>query len=302
MSSGSARTTGPGRPDIATRYACATYSGIRSARSICAAHLATLAEHPPVVDFLERLAVGEIAADLADEDDHRRRILRRRVDADGSIRCARPPRDEGDARAPGQLAVRLRHVGGAAFLPADEQVAGGRGRRTTRPAPAGSSRRGRRTHASRPAREGLRQGSRRRCAGGSRLAPRRRRRNGRPAGQAPFYRPLAPAAPFCRRLRGVDELFALEQEDAVRGRRRFEPHERQHAGTRPPSRNDCARPRPRACRRDSETAALRPGSCAPRRGRLRRRRAPASARAGTPAGSSAIAVAVTYGGLLMMRS
>ena len=41
MSSGNASTTGPGRPDMAVRYACATYSGMRSARSICAAHFAT---------------------------------------------------------------------------------------------------------------------------------------------------------------------------------------------------------------------------------------------------------------------
>ena len=40
MSSGSASTTGPGRPAIAVWKAWLTYSGMRSTRSICATHLA----------------------------------------------------------------------------------------------------------------------------------------------------------------------------------------------------------------------------------------------------------------------
>ena len=40
MSSGSASTTGPGRPAHAVVNARATYSGIRSARSIWATHFA----------------------------------------------------------------------------------------------------------------------------------------------------------------------------------------------------------------------------------------------------------------------
>ena len=40
MSSGSARTTGPGRPDVATAKARATSSGTRAASSICATHFA----------------------------------------------------------------------------------------------------------------------------------------------------------------------------------------------------------------------------------------------------------------------
>src|SRR4030095_2323985 len=45
-------------------------------------------EHLPVVDFLERLAVALAARDLADEQDHRRRVLERGVHADR--RVARP--------------------------------------------------------------------------------------------------------------------------------------------------------------------------------------------------------------------
>ena len=42
MSSGSASTTGPGRPEVATWKARPSSSGMRAASSICAAHLATL--------------------------------------------------------------------------------------------------------------------------------------------------------------------------------------------------------------------------------------------------------------------
>ncbi len=79
------------------------------------------AEHAPVIDLLERLAVDEIAADLSDEQDHRRRILRRGVDADAGVRGAGTARDERDAGPAGELAVRLRHVGRAAFLPAHDE-------------------------------------------------------------------------------------------------------------------------------------------------------------------------------------
>ena len=41
ISSGSAKTTGPGRPEHATLKALAIYSGIRSARSISATHFAS---------------------------------------------------------------------------------------------------------------------------------------------------------------------------------------------------------------------------------------------------------------------
>jgi hypothetical protein len=47
------------------------------------------AEHLPVVDLLERLAVALLARDLADEDDQRRRVLERGVDADRRVARAR---------------------------------------------------------------------------------------------------------------------------------------------------------------------------------------------------------------------
>ena len=61
MSSGSASTTGPGRPAVATRNARETSSGMRSALSICATHLAIGAEHAAVVDLLEGLALDHLA-------------------------------------------------------------------------------------------------------------------------------------------------------------------------------------------------------------------------------------------------
>jgi hypothetical protein len=63
------------------------------------------AEHLPVVDLLERLAVALLARHLADEDDQRRRVLERGVDADRRVARARSAGDEADPRAAAQLAL-----------------------------------------------------------------------------------------------------------------------------------------------------------------------------------------------------
>lgn len=78
--------------------------------------------HAAVVDFLERLAFDEIVADLSDEENERCRVLLRGMDADGCVRCAGPACHETDAGPPGELAVGLRHVRGAPFLPADDEA------------------------------------------------------------------------------------------------------------------------------------------------------------------------------------
>ncbi len=44
------------------------------------------------------------------------------MDADGGVRSAGPARDEHHARPAGQLAERVGHVGGAAFLPAHDEL------------------------------------------------------------------------------------------------------------------------------------------------------------------------------------
>ena len=80
------------------------------------------AEEGREVDFLEAFAVAVAARDVADEQDHRGRILEGDVDACGRVGRAGAAGDEGDARPSGHLPVRVRHVGDAAFLAADDRV------------------------------------------------------------------------------------------------------------------------------------------------------------------------------------
>ncbi|MGC0388810.1 hypothetical protein ACVIU7_003897 [Bradyrhizobium liaoningense] len=80
------------------------------------------AEHRLVVELLERLALAHAGVDLADEQDHRRRILHRDVDAVAGIGRAGAAGDEADAGAAGQLAIGFRHHRSAAFGPAYHDV------------------------------------------------------------------------------------------------------------------------------------------------------------------------------------
>ena len=79
------------------------------------------AEEGGKVDLLEALAVAVAARDVADEQDHRGRILEGDMDAAAGVGRAGAAGDEGDARAAGHLAVGVGHVGDAAFLPADDR-------------------------------------------------------------------------------------------------------------------------------------------------------------------------------------
>ena len=120
MSSGSASTTGPGRPEVAVWKARATSSG-QARRVVDLGHpLGDVAEHLAVVDLLERLAAAHRARDLADQQDHRRRVLARDVDAVAGVGGAGAARHHRDAGAPGELAVGLGHHRGAAFLAAGD--------------------------------------------------------------------------------------------------------------------------------------------------------------------------------------
>ena len=83
-----------------------------------------LPEHAAIVDFLEGFALDHIAADLADEQNHRRRILKGGVHADRRIAGPRPAGDKADARLAGHLAVRVCHVGGTAFVTTHNQLHG----------------------------------------------------------------------------------------------------------------------------------------------------------------------------------
>ena len=99
-------------------------SGMRRASSIWVDPLGHLAVHAAVVDLLERLAVRRLARHLADQQDHRRRILEAGMHSDAGIGGAGTARHEADAGLAGQLAVGLGHVGRAAFLAADDVADG----------------------------------------------------------------------------------------------------------------------------------------------------------------------------------
>ena len=84
--------------------------------------LADLRQEAAVVDLLERLAVDHLAADLADQHHHRRRVLERDVQPRRPVRRAGRARDEADAGAARELAVGLRHHRGSALLPRRDEA------------------------------------------------------------------------------------------------------------------------------------------------------------------------------------
>ena len=78
-------------------------------------------EHRPEIDFLEGLAVQHGLIGLADEEDHRRGILKGRVHADGGVGGAGPAGDEADAGLARELAKGFGHIGRAALLTAGDE-------------------------------------------------------------------------------------------------------------------------------------------------------------------------------------
>ena len=84
--------------------------------------LAHLAEHAAIVDLLEGLALDHVGADLADEQDDRRRVLVRRVHADRGVGRAGAARHERHARLAGELGVGVGHEGRAGFVAIDDQA------------------------------------------------------------------------------------------------------------------------------------------------------------------------------------
>ena len=84
------------------------------------------ADRADEVDLLERLAAREPAVDVADDDEHRRRVGGGGVDADGEVRGADGARAEAQRGAAGQLAVGLGGEGGGALVAGgDDPDAGG---------------------------------------------------------------------------------------------------------------------------------------------------------------------------------
>ena len=88
-SSGSATTTGPGRPEVAVWNARADELGDPGGVVHRRHPLRHLAEHARVVELLERLAAEVAPRHLADEQDQRRRVLVRGVHADRGVGRAR---------------------------------------------------------------------------------------------------------------------------------------------------------------------------------------------------------------------
>jgi hypothetical protein len=80
------------------------------------------AEHLAVVDLLEGLAVALVGGHLADEQDHRRAVLKGGVQSDRRVAGARAARHEADTRAAAQLALRLGHEGRATLVAAGDEA------------------------------------------------------------------------------------------------------------------------------------------------------------------------------------
>ena len=84
------------------------------------------AEHLPVVDLLEGVALAAAAVDLADEQDHRHAVLLGDVDAGAGVGGTGAAGDHGDAGPSGELAPGCRHHRRAALLTADDEADLGR--------------------------------------------------------------------------------------------------------------------------------------------------------------------------------
>jgi len=74
------------------------------------------------IDLLEPLAPLHAARDIADEQNHRLRILMRDMHPDAGIGRARAAGNKGDAGPPGHAPVGAGHEAGAAFLTAGHHV------------------------------------------------------------------------------------------------------------------------------------------------------------------------------------
>ena len=73
------------------------------------------------VHLLERLPAEKVGLHLAEQDEHRRRVLHRRVDPDREVGRADAPRRHGHGGHPGQLGVRLGHKRGARLVAGRDQ-------------------------------------------------------------------------------------------------------------------------------------------------------------------------------------
>ena len=84
------------------------------------------AEHRPVVDLLERVALAAAAVDLAHEQDHRQAVLLGDVHAGTGVGGTRATRDHDDARPAVSSPQAVGHHRRAALLAADDKADLGR--------------------------------------------------------------------------------------------------------------------------------------------------------------------------------
>ena len=68
------------------------------------------------IHLLKGFSPEEVRLDLPEQNEHRRRVLPRRVYPDGEVGCAHAPRGHRHRRSPRQLAFRLGHKGGAGLV------------------------------------------------------------------------------------------------------------------------------------------------------------------------------------------
>ncbi len=84
-------------------------------------------EHAGIVDLLERPGPQVTRLHLPDDQQHRNRVLLRRVHGDRGVARARPPADQGHAGPAGEARVGHRHEAGPALLPGGHQIDAGMG-------------------------------------------------------------------------------------------------------------------------------------------------------------------------------
>ncbi len=108
-SSARERRTGPGRPPRAWRIASPRAGATASASWRLRGPLGEAADRRDLVDLLERLVAAVGSLDLADDREHRRRILAGRVDPDREVGGPDRARAETHRGPPGQLGMRLGH-------------------------------------------------------------------------------------------------------------------------------------------------------------------------------------------------
>src|SRR5918993_6113358 len=119
-SAGTASITGPGRLEVAMRSPLSTNSARRSARWTVADHL-VIGAKKDARSTSWKASPEKLRLDLPKQDDHRGRVLPRRMHPDSKVRGADTAGSHRHCRHPGQLRVGLRHKRGARLVPGRDE-------------------------------------------------------------------------------------------------------------------------------------------------------------------------------------